>query len=166
MKIRTITINSIIAAVYVAVTFAIQPLAFGVIQFRLSEIINHFIVYNKKYFWGIVVGVFIANMFSPNILMDLTFGVGHTIISLLFTLVIKRWVKNQWVLMVLNAFIFSFMIFIVAIELDILAFSELPLMISWLYLFLSELIVMFIGMPVVYFINKRLNLTEIIEQNI
>ena len=68
MKVRTITLNGIVAALYIAITAIIQPIAFSNIQFRIPEIFNHLIVINKKYFFGIVIGVFLSNLFFSSLL--------------------------------------------------------------------------------------------------
>ena len=63
MKIKTLATSGIIAALYVAVTFLIAPFGFTLIQFRISEMFNHLVVFNKKYIFGIVIGVFVANFY-------------------------------------------------------------------------------------------------------
>ena len=73
MKTKTLAISGIIAALYVAVSLLVAPFAFGAVQFRIAEMFNHLIVFNKKYFFGIVLGVFVTNMFSPMAAYDLTF---------------------------------------------------------------------------------------------
>ena len=66
MKARGLAINALIAALYFVVTATVAPFGFTMIQFRLSEAFNHLIVYNKRYFLGIVLGVFLSNLFlSP-----------------------------------------------------------------------------------------------------
>ena len=62
MKIRTLIVNALIAALYVIITWLIAPFGFTHVQFRASELFNHLIVFNKKYFFGIVLGVFVANL--------------------------------------------------------------------------------------------------------
>ncbi|HEY4552695.1 MAG TPA: QueT transporter family protein, partial [Bacillaceae bacterium] len=62
MNIRTLAVNGILAALYIAVTMLIQPFGFTNIQFRVSEIFNHLVVFNKKYIYGIVIGVFLSNL--------------------------------------------------------------------------------------------------------
>ena len=61
MKVKTMATSGIIAALYVAVTFLIAPFGFTLVQFRISEMFNHLVVFNKKYIFGIVIGVFVAN---------------------------------------------------------------------------------------------------------
>ncbi|MEH7454956.1 QueT transporter family protein, partial [Gottfriedia acidiceleris] len=61
MKLKTITVNGVFAALYIAVTYFIQPFGFTNVQFRVSEIFNHLVVFNKKYIYGVVLGVILAN---------------------------------------------------------------------------------------------------------
>src|SRR5699024_7061103 len=77
IKSKTLVVNGLLASLYIAVSLAIQPIAFSNIQFRLPEIFNHLVVFNKKYFFGIVLGVFLTNLFSPLGIYDLVFGVLH-----------------------------------------------------------------------------------------
>ncbi|PEA55766.1 hypothetical protein CON64_03750 [Bacillus pseudomycoides] len=161
MKIKTLVGNGILAALYIAVTMLIQPFGFTNIQFRISEMFNHLIVFNKKYIYGIVLGVFLANLFfSPMIAYDLVFGVGQSIITLLCTIVSMRFIKGIWARMIFNTVVFTFTMFIIAIELH-LAF-DLPFLFTWLTCAIGEFVVMVIGGPVMYFINKRVQFEKFV----
>lgn len=163
MNIRTIAVNGIIAALYIAVSFFIQPFGFTNIQFRVSEMFNHLIIFNKKYFFGIVLGVFFTNLFfSPMVAYDLVFGVGQSVIALLISIFSMRYIKNIWARMSFNTLIFTFTMFIIAFELN-LAFG-LPFYLTWLTTAAGELIVMAIGAPVMIAINKRVDFKKIIEE--
>ncbi|MDD1368129.1 QueT transporter family protein, partial [Bacillus sp. MHSD17] len=48
MNIRTLVGNGILAALYIAVSMLIQPFGFTNVQFRISEMFNHLVVFNKK----------------------------------------------------------------------------------------------------------------------
>lgn len=74
MNIRTLAVNAVIAALYFVVTAFVAPFGFTMIQFRLSEAFNHLIVYNKRYFFGIVLGVFLANLILSPTKVDIIFG--------------------------------------------------------------------------------------------
>src|SRR5699024_12019801 len=86
----------------------VAPFGFTHIQFRLSELFNHFIVFNKKFFFGIVGGVFLANLFLSPMKVDLIFGLAHSIISLLITMLISRYIKSKITLMWINLIVFLF----------------------------------------------------------
>ncbi|RBN36821.1 hypothetical protein DMN50_33595, partial [Priestia megaterium] len=45
MNIRTLCVNGLLAAMYIAVSMLIQPFGFTNIQFRISEMFNHLIVF-------------------------------------------------------------------------------------------------------------------------
>jgi len=152
---RTLTINAIVAALYIAVSFIIQPIAYSNIQFRIPEMFNHLIVFNKKYFYGIILGVFLANLFfSPMREFDIIFGVAQSAIALSITIVLSRIIKDIWIRMVANTIAFTVTMFIIALELN-LAF-HLPLMLTWMSTAIGEFAVMIIGAPIIYIINKRI----------
>lgn len=162
MNIRTISTSGIVAALYIAVTFLVQPLAFGAVQLRLSEMFNHLVVFNKKYFFGIVIGVFLANLFfSPMKLLDITFGVAHTVISLGIVIFLEKYVKNILARMFINSLVFSIMIFIVSWELKI-AFGT-PFFETWGVLALGEFAVMLITMPIMYAIHKGVHFDKLFK---
>ncbi|MFD0768467.1 QueT transporter family protein [Bacillus sp. CGMCC 1.60114] len=161
MKVKTIVGNGILAALYIAVSMLIQPFGFTNIQFRISEMFNHLVVFNKKYIYGIVLGVFLTNLFfSPMIAYDLVFGVGQSIVALLCTIVSMRFIKGIWARMIFNTVVFTFTMFLIAIELH-LAF-DLPFLLTWLTCAIGEFVVMAIGAPVMYFINKRVQFEKFV----
>jgi uncharacterized membrane protein len=156
MKIKTLVVNAILAALYIAVSGLIAPFGFTNVQFRVSEMFNHLIVFNKKYIYGIIVGVFLANLFfSPMVQYDLIFGVGQSLIALLITILSARFIKGIWARMIVNTVVFTVTMFIIAFELN-LAF-DLPFLFTWLTVAAGEFVVMSVGMPIIYLINKRVN---------
>ncbi|WP_071458684.1 QueT transporter family protein [Bacillus massilinigeriensis] len=163
MNNRMIVRNGIIAALYIAMCALIQPLAFQQIQLRIPEMFNHLVVFNKKYFYGIIVGVFLANLFfSPNGVMDLYFGVGQSAVALFITIITGKFIKNILARMVVNTIVFTFTMFLIAWELNIVA--HLPFMETWAVVAAGEFIVMVIGVPVMYAIHKRIDLEKLIEK--
>lgn len=162
LKLRILALNAIIAAIYIVLTYISQPVAFYAIQFRLSEMLNHLIVFDKKYFFGIVGGVFLANLFfSPMLPFDLTFGVGQSILSLLVTTLVIRFIKNIWVKLLVNTVIFSASMAIIAWELSLAGVAgKIPFWMNWLTIASGEFVVMLIGMPIIYAINKRIHLEQ------
>ncbi|MEJ8548077.1 QueT transporter family protein [Brevibacillus borstelensis] len=159
MKVKTLVVNGILAALYIAVSMLIQPFGFTNVQFRVSEMFNHLVVFNKKYMYGIVLGVFFTNLFfSPMVAYDLIFGVGQSVLALLVAIVSMRFIKGIWARMMFNTIVFTITMFLIAIELN-LAFG-LPFYFTWLTTALGEFVVMLIGAPVMYVLNKRLNLEQ------
>ncbi|MEH7607977.1 QueT transporter family protein [Priestia megaterium] len=161
MNIRTLCVNGLLAAMYIAVSMLIQPFGFTNIQFRISEMFNHLIVFNKKYVYGIVLGVFLTNLFfSPMVAYDLVFGVGQSVLSLLITIFSMRYIKNMWARMLMNTLVFTFTMFIIAFELH-LAFA-LPFFFTWLTTAVGEFVVMLVGAPIMAAINKRVRFNKLV----
>lgn len=153
-RVQEIVVNGIVAALYIAVSAIIQPFGFTQVQFRVSEMFNHLIVFNKKYLYGIILGVFLTNLFfSPMKAYDLIFGVGQSLIALLIAILCARFIKGIWKRMIVNTLVFTFTMFLIALELH-LAF-DLPFLFTWLTTAAGELVVMSIGMPIMYILNKR-----------
>lgn len=161
MKVRTVVGNGILAALYIAVSMLIQPIAFYQIQFRISEMMNHLIVFNKKYVFGIILGVFLTNLFfSPIKAYDLIFGVGHSVFSLLIVLGLSRYIQHVRTRMIMNTVVFTFNMFIIAFELK-LAYG-LPFWFSWLTTAIGEFVVMAVGIPIMEYLNKRIQFSKLI----
>ena len=93
MKTKRIAFAALIAALYAVLTIAIAPLSYGPVQFRISEAIKALVLIQPWAIPGIVVGTFVANLFSPYvgpwelIWMPLTDGLG----GLLAWWIGKRW---------------------------------------------------------------------------
>lgn len=161
MKTKFLATSSVIAALYIAVSMLIAPFSFGAIQLRIGEMLNHLIVFNKKYFYAIVVGVFITNLFSPNGPLDLLFGVGQTALSLALTIFSARYIKSIVRRMIFNTIVFTFMMWLIAWELNIL--FDLPFGYTWLTVAIGEAIVMVVGVPIMLALNKRLHFKKLIS---
>lgn len=162
MKINTLVINALVAAMYIVVTALIAPFGFTNIQFRLSELFNHLIVLNKKFFFGIVIGVLLANFFFAPMKQDMIFGVLHTALSLGITLIFGMFITNKITLMIINTIVFSFNMFIIAYMLKIYANLPEAFMFLWLTTGLSEFVTMGLCIPLMYYLNKRLNFAKLI----
>lgn len=161
MKVKTLATSGIIAALYVAVTFLIAPFGFTNIQFRISEMFNHLVVFNKKYIFGIVLGVFVANMlFSDLGPIDLVFGVGHSILSLSITILAGRFIASHWKRMICNTLVFTFTMCIIAFELHLVL--GFPFLLTWLFVAIGEFVVMTVGIPIMLALNKRLQFEKLI----
>lgn len=160
MKVRFLAITAIIAAVYVAVSMLIAPFGFTQVQFRVSEMFNHLVAFNPRFAFGIVFGVFITNMFSPLGPIDLVFGVAHSIITLGTFIFICKFVKNVLLRLIINTFLFTFTMFIIAFELNIAL--DLPFLWTWLTVAAGEFVVLAVGIPIMYQLNKRINFSKLL----
>ena len=161
MKVKFMATSAIIAALYIVVTLIFSAISFGQVQFRIAEIFNHLVAFNPRYFVGVVLGVLISNaLFSTIGVMDIIFGVGHSIITLGLLILICKFVKNIWARLIINSFLFTATMFIIAIELNIVL--DFPFWITWLYCAVGEFIVLAVGVPIMYLLNSRLNFKNLI----
>lgn len=160
MKVKFIATTGIIAALYIAVTMLVAPFGFTEVQFRISEMFNHLVAFNPRYMLGIVFGVFIANLSSPLGVYDLVFGVGHSAITLAIFVLICKFVKNIWLRLIINTFLFTCTMFIIAFELNLAL--ELPFLWTWLTVAVGEFVVLAVGVPIMYLLDKRLHFKDLI----
>ncbi|WP_374963966.1 QueT transporter family protein [Lysinibacillus sp. RS5] len=160
MKIKFLATSGIIAALYIAVTLLVGSFGFSEVQFRISEMFNHLVAFNPRFAVGIIIGVFISNIFSPNGILDLFFGVGHSMITLGLFIFICKFVKNIWARLVINTLLFTCTMFIIALELNIVL--EIPFFWTWLTVAAGEFVVLAVGAPIMYLLNKRLNFKNLI----
>ena len=161
MKVKFMATSAIIAALYIVVTLIFSAVSFGQVQFRIAEMFNHLVAFNPRYFIGVVLGVLISNaLFSTIGVMDIIFGVGHSIITLSLLILICKFVKNIWARLIINSFLFTATMFIIAIELNIVL--DFPFWITWLYCGIGEFIVLLLGIPIMYLLNSRLNFKNLI----
>lgn len=166
MKTKTMATSGVIAALYVAVSILIAPFGFTHIQFRVSEIFNHLVVFNKKYIFGIVAGVFITNLLLSPIAVDVIFGVLHSIIALSITIFSAKFIKGHVKRMFFNTIVFTLTMIIIAFQISVFAdipeADGLPFLLIYLTLMISEFLVMTVGIPIMAALNKRLNLEKLI----
>lgn len=137
---KMITRLSVVAAIYVVATVAFAPLSYGGIQFRLSEILVLLVLYKKEYSISLILGCFIANLFSPLGWPDIIFGTLATTISVFIMMMIKNKFVSSLVPAVINGFI-------VGLELHIL--FDLPLFLTIAQVAIGEFVVItLIGLSV------------------
>lgn len=72
-----------VAAVYVVLTYALGFMSYGNIQFRVAEALMLLCFYRKDYGISMIIGCFVANIFSPMMLMDMIFGTLATAMAVL-----------------------------------------------------------------------------------
>ncbi|MBL1228151.1 QueT transporter family protein [Enterococcus sp. BWB1-3] len=157
-KQKNIAINGIIAALYVVINTVLGAASFGAIQLRLSNTLYQLVAFNKKYYFGIILGVFIANMFSPLGWYDLVFGVGTSILGLGAAIFINKNIKNQFIKQLVVAISATFFTFLVAIELNLVL--NLPFLMTWFTVALGQLGSQILGIILMKVISKRYDLTK------
>lgn len=154
---RVIVTNGIIMALYVALS-VVLPFSSGAIQFRMSESLNHLVVFNRKYLWGVLGGVIIFNAFFGEGWLDVVFGGGQTLIALSLTAALQNFVKNVKVRMALNVLFFTVSMTLIALMLNLV--YSLPFWLTYGTTALSEAIIMTISAPVMYLLDQRLHFKD------
>ena len=140
----------LVAAIYVVFTLAVQPLSFGVTQFRLGEILMVLPFINKKYTLGLVIGVFIANIASPYGIVDMIIGTAHTAIM---CFAVSR-LKNIYLVPPVCAVITGIMI---GLMLYFLYEVPINLFIIMISVGFGELVMVILGVAIFKIIEKRYN---------
>lgn len=134
---------SVVAAIYVALTLAIAPFAYGPIQFRFAEVLNLLAYFHPIYILAVTLGVFISNIFSPLGIYDMVFGTLHTLIALVLI-----WKSRSILTASIWPAVFSF---IIALELNLAV--NAPFLETWLFVAFSEILICtLIAIPVMYLI--------------
>lgn len=143
---ETVALTGVTAAVYMVATLAISPIAFGAVQFRLSEVMVLLAWVNPAFVPGLVLGCALANMFSPLGIIDVLFGTFHTFCSVMM---ISR-TKNMYFASVWPT-IFSFII-----GLELYLVYRAPFIVSTISVMAGELIcITLIGCVIFSFIKKN-----------
>ncbi len=162
MKTKQWIINALVAGIYVVLTATFSFLSFGAVQFRISEILNHLAVFNKKYIIGIVAGVVLSNLFfSPSAALDVFFGTAHSLIALLAMRYLSRKMTTLFPKMLVNTAMFAFFSFIIALELYF-AFQA-PFWFSFLTVALGEVVVMLVGAPIMAWLDRQVHFDQQME---
>jgi uncharacterized membrane protein len=138
---KKIAVVAVTAAMYAALTFALMPLAYGGVQFRVSEILNLLVFINPVFAPGIVTGCFIVNLLSE-IPFDFIIGTLATVITVLC---IIKFSPNLFIASLYPTVVNSV---IVGLELTA-AFAEQPTFVSFLLMAGSVAIGEFTVMTVV-----------------
>ncbi len=152
-RVYLIAVNAIIAALYAALTIAIAPIAYGEIQFRVTEILIFLAFYDKRFIPGLIIGCFIANLASPMILYDISFGTAATALAVTGIYFCGKLIKKEAVGLFAVPFIGAAANgLLVGMALH-LAF-ELPYWINALYVAIGEFAVLVLGAVVFLSIGK------------
>ena len=91
-SVRPIATAAVIAALYAALTYVSAPLAFGQVQFRLSEILTVLPYFTPAAIPGLFIGCVLANVASPFGPVDIICGSLATLLAALLSRVMPvKW---------------------------------------------------------------------------
>lgn len=145
-NVKNLTRLALVAAMYVALTYAFSWASYGSVQFRVAEILTLLCFYRKDYFPAMILACLIANLPSPLGWFDWVFGPLATALAV----IPMYYVKNIWLAAALpvvsNAVV-------VGIELH-LAFGD-PILANVVSVGVGELAVMVVGAVIFKFVFER-----------
>lgn len=156
--------SALIAAMYALLTFAVAPIAFGPVQFRISEMLTVLPLFTFAAVPGLTVGCFLANglglFMGQTVVWDLLFGTAATLLAALISyLVGKRFGKKmQCVLGPLSPVVCNFLI--VGAEIALFFTQGAATLTVFLFgvatVFLGEVIVCYgLGVPLIFLLYKN-----------
>lgn len=142
------------AAIYAVMTVALAPISYGVVQLRLSEVMTLLAFVDPVFIPGLILGNFIANLFSPFGLPDIIFGTLATALAVYMMSKMKSMLVASFWPAIANGII-------IGIELAI--FTGAPLLSTALYVAIGEfLVVTTLGYPVFKVILKNKTIHNLI----
>jgi uncharacterized membrane protein len=154
---RRMTNIGVMAAIYVVATLLCSGIAYGQVQFRVSEMLMLLCFFNKDYIISMTLGCFIANLFSPLGFIDAGFGTAATLIAA----VLIYASRNKANLAVASIFPVITNAFIVAAELKIV--YQLPYWVNAAWVALGEFVcVSVLGVIVVNALSKHKSFMKLI----
>ncbi|MCH5208857.1 MAG: QueT transporter family protein [Oscillospiraceae bacterium] len=103
---------ALVAAAYAVLTLVIAPLSYAAVQFRFSEALVLLCFYRKDYCASMILGCFIANLFSPFGLYDIIFGTLATAVAVVPMYYIKNIYIASLLPVISNGLIVGFELFL------------------------------------------------------
>ena len=79
-SVRKLSRCAVVAAIYVVLCMALQPLSYGAVQVRVAEALCLLPVFGTEYIAGVVLGCFLANLLGSTI-VDVIFGTLATLLA-------------------------------------------------------------------------------------
>ena len=84
VSVRKLARCAVVAALYVVLCMALQPLSYGAVQVRVAEALCLLPVFGAEYIAGVVLGCFLANLLGSTI-VDVILGTLATLLACVVT---------------------------------------------------------------------------------
>lgn len=85
-----LTRTACVTALYYAMTVLLQPISYGVFQFRISEALTMLPLLFPEAIAGLALGCLLANITSPFGILDMLLGAAITLAAAILTRIIKK----------------------------------------------------------------------------
>lgn len=93
--IQQLTMGAVIAALYVVLCVAFEPLSYGSVQVRIAEALTVLPMFTPAAIPGLTIGCAIANVIGGGIMLDVVFGSLATLIGGIGTYLLRK--KSVWI---------------------------------------------------------------------
>lgn len=168
LSLKDLALFAIVAAMYATLTVLTSSISYEGIQFRISEVLVLLCFFNKKYYLPLVLGCFIANLFSPYGMMDVIFGTLATAIALIGVCRSKNIIVASLFPVIVNALVVGFEIAVMngQYQFDISVFEFSMFTLFALQVGFGEFVcVTILGVLVFSALRKNVAFMELIEAN-
>ena len=139
--------TAIVASIYAALTVGLNPISYGAVQFRLSEVLVLLAFVNADYIVGLTIGCLIANLLGPYGLADIICGTFATFVSAYLIYVTPKFIKSKYAIWVASLWPVLINALIIGLMLNV--FFKYPLILSMLQ------VVTIIGVPLFKIISSK-----------
>ena len=150
-SVRKLARCAVVAAIYVVLCMALQPFSYGAVQVRVAEALCLLPVFGPEYIAGVVLGCFLANVFSTVTALDMVVGTLATALACLWTIKCRKTWFIPMPNVLVNAVIVGGMLaFVLFPDNLLLGFATAFVQVGF-----GELMVMYVlGVPL-YFFEQR-----------
>ena len=147
MKPQNLVRIALIAALYAALTYALQAVSFLPTQFRAAEALTVLPILYPEAIWGVFFGCLLANLMSPAGLIDVVVGSLTTLLAAWVTHRFRNSLIAYLSPVILNAIIISAYLRVLA---------RLPYWATALSIGASEAVVVFgLGYPLIWYLRRK-----------
>lgn len=158
LQLRYLVQQALIASLYVAMLFVFQWASFGVVQFRIAEVLLLLLFFNKHHWVGIIIGTLIGNLLMSPIALDWIIGTGASLITVFLMIKTKEELLSLLWPAIINGLIVGW-------QLTYLYQLPTPFIMNVGSVFLGEFVVTFgLGMILLPYIRRNKALIKILSK--
>lgn len=147
LKLRALITGAAIAAVYTVLCVALAPISYGMIQFRISEVLCILPLFFPEAIPGLFIGCLLSNLLGGAGILDIIFGSLATLLAALCTYGLRR----IPLLAIAMPVVFNGLIIAVVLHFAVAA----PLLVTMGSIALSEAVILYAGGYPLYLVLRR-----------
>ena len=164
-NVRFLAVSAAVCAMYVLFTVGISPISYGMIQFRISEVLVLLTFIDPAYIPSLILGCLISNFFSPFGMVDVLFGTIHTTTFLIMIALTRKVIKKETLSLFISSLWPAIFSFIIAFEITVILRDSSGTFLMWtLWVALGEFVVVtLIGVPLYKYILSRKDIIKLLR---